>query len=345
MAEVVIEDKSAIVPDITRLSLDSFGTLPNSEDGVADVISLLDLSKIIDLRDMRVGLAVSGWSKQQMLAITLDQYTFVAEMTLLDMAELTNSYRREIGDLPLAQTALSTFLQHPVLISERRLTLAQMLDRYPDIGSFKLGFIDLSQHRHTDMPGLLNMPIMSIPNWEQLKPADIPGLRNMVLHQNIRLDGEVVNLQAVREDGRIQIKLKNDLGLSVDWSEEPDEGLTPFDSYSITPTLAGEKIKVSAYFSSCVSDPCELVGPFEYGEHKKGDAVYVSAKDWAIAGKSRDASINFNRETVVDDAIAYEVPFYKMPLVQAILAGAGIVSVVGLSFTYLLIRKLGKKPS
>ena len=345
MAEVVIEDKSAVIPDITRLSLDSFGTLPDSENGVADVISLLDLSEMIDLRDMRVGLAVSGWSKQQRQALTLDQYAFVAEMTLLDMAELTNSYRREIGDLPLAQTALATFLQHPVLISERRLTLAQMLDRYPEIGSFKLGFIDLSQHGHESMPGLLSIPIMAIPNWELLKPADIPGLRNMVLHQNIRLYGEIVTLEAVPEDGRIQIRLKDELGLSIDWSEEPEEGLTPFDSYSITPTLAGEKIKVSAYFSSCVSDPCELVGPFEYGEHKKGDAVYVSAKNWALAGKSDTASIDFNRKAVVSNMIAYQVPFYKMPLVQAILAGAGIVSVVGLSFTYLLIRKLGKKPS
>ena len=342
IAEVVIEDKSAVIPDITKLSLDSFGKLPNSEKGVADTISLLDLSQIIDLRDMRLGLTVSGLSNQQRRALTLDQYAFLSELTLLDMAELTNSYKIEIGDLPLAQTAFATFLQHPVLISERRLTLAQMLDRYPEIGNFKLGFIDLSQYNHEAIPGLLNIPIMSIPNWEQIKPAEIPGMRNMVLHQNIHLDGEVVTLRAVPEDGRVQIKLKNDVGLSIDWSEEPEAGLTPFESYSITPTLAGEKVIVSAYFSSCTNNLCHLIGPFQYAEHQKGDAVYVSAKDWALAGKGDTSTIDFNRQAIAKDEISNQTPFYKMPFVQAAIAGMGLIALSGLSLTYLLVQKTGK---
>ena len=146
MAEVMIEDETTVIPDITQITLDSFGTLPGTEDSAADLLVLGDLSGMFDLRDMTLGSAVSHWPRPQLQQLTLDQYAFLADMTIAEVADMSGLYSESVDDIPIVEKAISTFLKNPVLASERNLTLSQFLDRYPEIGSIKLGFQFLDRY-------------------------------------------------------------------------------------------------------------------------------------------------------------------------------------------------------
>ena len=343
-AEIFIDNKSAIIPDVTRISLDSFGTLPNTEQGVADVISLSDLSRIIDLRDMTLGIAIQDWDSRRKEALSLEDYPFVSKLTISEIADLTNLYDVEVGELAIAETALATFLRHPVLAIEKKLTLAQVLDRYPGMGDFKLGFLELSEYGYKDVPNFLSIPITAIPDWGQIKPSEIVGLREMVLHQEVKVDGEIVTLKTVPENGRVKISLEDKTGLSMEWKEEIEQGLTPFNSYSLIPTLAGERITVAAYFSICEKNDCQLVGPFPYGEYRKGDAIYVSAKDWSSAERTSKPTVKFSRQPSVTtaDVVTPEIPIYKSTEFQLAIAGTLIVMTISVLTIYRLLSNISK---
>ena len=346
-AEVVIEDKTAIIPDVSSLTLDSFGTLPDSEKSAADVLSLADVERFIDLRDMTIGMALNHWSEKQGKSGALSDFSFLSTLTLSEVATMTHSYDTEIKDFPIAETILKTFLNNPVLTVEKRLTLAQVLDRYPEIGEYKLNFLDLSNYRYNAIPDLISVPIMAIPDWEQIEVAQIPGISNVPLLENVQLTGEIVTLSTEPKDGRIAIELIDEDKSILVWSEDPSEGITPFGSYSITPELAGESIAVSAYFLSCNSADglCKRVGPFEHPSYKKGDPFYVSEADWAFAKKEKGGTVGFSRKAVsAPKSAAIEEERLNIYLFIAISALAGIAFIgLVLSLTNLTTIKKGRE--
>jgi hypothetical protein len=304
-AEVVIKKETAIIPDVSSLTLDSFGTLPDSEKQAADVLSLADVGRFLDLRDMSIGLAMNHWPEEDQTG-TLADFPFLSNLTLAEVATMTNSYDVEIEDFPVAETVLRTFLNNPVLAIEKKLTLAQVLDRYPEIGSYKLSFLNLSEYEYDAIPRLIAVPIMAIPGWTQLSVAQVPGVRHIDIHQDTHLDGEIVELTTEPKKGRIAIELKDSDGSILTWSEDPSKGLIPFGSYSITPELAGKSIAVSAYFLSCdqEGDHCKRIGPFAHPSYKKGASFYVSEADWAFAEKKEGGIVGFSREVSEPKAAA-----------------------------------------
>ena len=289
MAEVMIEDETTVIPDITQITLDSFGALPGTEDSAADLLVLGDLSDMFDLRDMTLGSAVSHWPRPRLQQLTLDQYAFLADMTIAEVADMSGLYSESVDDIPMVEKAISTFLKNPVLASERNLTLSQFLERYPEIGSIKLGLLQLSEYHYSTIPKLLSTPITAVPGWQELEISNIVGLSELPIHQDIQLDGEIVSLRAVRKNNRTEIQLTQGSGPSAIWYDDEKHRLQPFNSFLLQPMIAGEKIKVSAYFKSCSLslNSCQFIGPFAYPDYKIGDRFYVSAEDWKAALSSR----------------------------------------------------------
>ena len=341
MAEVVIEDETTVIPDITQITLNSFGTLSGTEDGAAAFLVLGDLSGMFDLRDMTLGSAVSHWPRQQLQQLTLDQYAFLADMTIAEVADMSGLYSEPVGDIPIVEKAISTFLKNPVLAGERHLTLSQFLDRYPEIGSIKLGLLQLSEYHYSTIPKLLSTPITAVPGWQALEISNIVGLSELPIHQDIQLDGEIVSLRAVRKNNRTEIQLTQGSGPSAIWYDDKEHRLQPFNSFFLQPMIAGEKIKVSAYFKSCSlsSNSFQFIGPFDYPDYKVGDRFYISAKDWKSLLVQESNAMEFKREIAPAVASTATDPFYQAFLLKIAGIGTLIVLGLGLPSSYWLMRR------
>lgn len=345
-ADIAAEGRSAVIADVSQVSLESFGTLPSNDQSVADLISLSDFSNFFDLREMTLGLAIQSFSRDEAAALTLASYPFLSEVTISEIARLTKSYDVLVSELPLALIALETFLNHPNLAIEKRLTLEQVLKKYPDIGSVKLGLLDLSLHSYRDIPGLLNIPLTQIPNWQKVRVSDIPGLEKVIIDGRDKLDGNIVQLNAIRDEGRIKVRLQDESGLAMDWEEEPEYGLSPFGSYSTVATIHGEKIKTSAYFRSCSENAqCSFIGPFNLQEYDKGDFVYVSKTDWAQADREDsflELQITTEEEKALPVTEADVFPDERKFIHIAIAVTSGLC-VSGASLFYFLLSGLRRK--
>ena len=342
------EQGSATIPDVKQISLESFETRENGEENIADLITLSDFSKFFDLRDMTLGLVIQNLTKDEALALTLEDYPFVSDMTLAEIALLTNTYKVAVNDLPLAQVALETVLSHPSLAIEKRLTLGQVLEKYPDVGSVKLGFLELDQYNYKDIPGLLDIPLTQIPDWEVVRVSEIPGLERTIIDGEDQLNGSIVQLKTVRDAGRVKIRLENESGLGIDWGEDAKAGLSPFDSYLTVANIYGEKVKVSAYFRSCLGkvSQCNFIGPFTLQEYNKGDLVYVSAKDWSLASRADSSSqlqITTRKEAVLPKA--EEKAFSNERFIRIAIKTIVGISLSGAALLYVLLSQLKGKQS
>ena len=330
------------------MAISSFGTLPESDQNLADVLSLYDLANVLDIRDMTLGSPYQYLDRKEVEVLTLEDYSFLNEITFSEVVQLTNSYKRSVDQFPLALVAFEAFLSHPVLAIERKLTLAQVMKRYPDIGDFKLNFLDLEQYGAQKIPGLLSIPIMQIPGWGDIKVSEIPGLERVSIDADDNLDGKIVELTVSSEGNQKSVILKDDTGLSLAWSEKPEDRLSPFESYFIVPTISGEEIAVSAYFQSCdqqgATVGCRMVGPFPYGQYTIGDHLYVSARDWSSATREIQTSAP---ETAVEessslDTVATASTGQAQFIKVLIVTGTGI-TLLGILAFYLILKSLYRR--
>ena len=343
LAEVVIGDNVALIPDVTQLTLNDFKLSGADTDSAADLLVLGDLSSMIDLRNMTLGAAVSGWQRTQLSELTLDQYDFLAEMTIAQVADMAGLHNKTVAEVPIVEKAILTFLNHPVLMREQKVTLSRFLSRYPEIGSIKLGLLELPQYHYSAIPKLLSVPITSIPNWQQLAISSIAGLKDLPIHQNVRGDGHIVTLVTMRDQDTTAVKLKHRSNLFVTWPEELSENaLQPFDSFFLKPTIAGETIRISAYFRSCSvnSTSCRFVGPFDYLNYKVGDRFFISHADWIALNMQTRRSINFKQEPTPSISMQPTTdPFYSETLLRATAVGMSIVLITGTPALLLLLSK------
>ena len=345
LAEVVIESEFAAIPDITRLTLDSFNLVDEPDVSAADVLTLGDLSGILDLRNMTLGAAVVGWQRDQLQALQLDRYDFLDEMTIAEVIDLARLHSKTVGEVPIVETAILTFLNHPVLMRERKVTLTRFLARYPEIGSIKLGLLDLPKYHYSAIPKLLNIPITAIPNWQTLTVDSIAGLEDLPIHRNLQIDGEIVTLTTARVGERTQIQLQQNSGFSATWPEAlDDQAFQPFDSFFLKPQIAGETIRINAYFKSCVEGPtaCKFVGPFAYPNYKVGDSFYLSQKDWRVVVDQEKQSIEFRREPAPVAVAQPAISPLQKKLVQAAAIGLLLVVSAGSSISIWLLTKKRK---
>ena len=343
LAEVAVEDDSAVIPDITQLTLDSF-TLVEGEESAAELLTLGDLSDMLDLRNLTIGAAVAGWHQQELEALTLDQYDFLADMTISEVADMAGLYSKTVDEVPIVKTAILTFLNNPVLVRERTVTLSQFLSRYPEIGSIKLGLLELPEYHYAAIPKLLSVPITSIPNWQQIKVSGIVGLKDLPIHQNLQIDGEIVTLTTARMGKRTEIQLKQGESFSATWSEALNENaFQPFGSFFLKPRIAGETIRIDAYFKSCANGTanCRFIGPFAYPDYKVGDPFYVSQADWQSVVAQNKQSFEFKREPVpvVEEA---STPFFESRLLKIVAVGI-FLTLAGGTSTLLWFRYRSRK--
>ena len=270
LAEVAIDEATAIIPDVTQLTLDAF-SLVEGEKSAADVLTLGDLSDMLDLRNMTVGAAIVGRHRNELQTLTLDQYEFLGDMTISEVADMAGLHFKTVGEIPIVETAILTFLNHPVLVRERKVTLSRFLSQYPEIGSIKLSLLELPEYHYSAIPKLLSVPITSIPNWRQLKVSSIVGLKELPIHQNLQIDGEIVTLTTARMGKRTEIQLIKESGqgsgFSATWSEALDErALRPFGSFfletndsgrnysdrCLLQVMYGQREKLRVYWPFCI---------------------------------------------------------------------------------------------
>ena len=342
LAEVAIDEAAAIIPDVTQLTLDAF-KLVEGEESAADVLTLGDLSDMLDLRNMTVGSAIVGRHRNELQTLTLDQYEFLGDMTISEVADMAGLHFKTVGEIPIVETAILTFLNHPVLVRERKVTLSLFLSRYPEIGSIKLSLLELPEYHYSAIPKLLSVPITSIPNWRQLKVSSIVGLRDLPIHQNLQIDGEIVTLTTTRTGKRTEIQLIKEsgqksgqgAGFSAAWSEELDEqALRPFGSFFLKPMIAGETIRIDAYFKSCTGSEgsCAFIGPFAYPNYKVGDRFYVSQSDWREIIAQEQQTIEFIRESTPvaekQTATLFDEQLLKIVAISVLAALTGGISVL-----------------
>ena len=338
LAEVAIDEAAAIIPDVTQLTLDAF-KLVEGEESAADVLTLGDLSDMLDLRNMTVGAAIVGRHRNELQTLTLDQYEFLGDMTISEVADMAGLHFKTVGQIPIVETAILTFLNHPVLVREQKVTLSRFLSRYPEIGSIKLSLLELPEYHYSAIPKLLSVPITSIPNWRQLKVSSIVGLRDLPIHQNLQINGEIATLTTTRVEKRTEIQLMEEsgqgAGFSTTWSEElDDQALQPFGSFFLKPMIAGETIRISAYFKSCTGSEgsCAFVGPFSYPNYKVGDRFYISQSDWRELIAQEQQTIEFIREStpVAEEQTAalFDEQLSKIVAVSVLAALTGGISVL-----------------
>lgn len=344
----MIGNETAVVPDIGRLTLDTFGKLPNSELGAADILTLGDLSELIDLRDFTLGSASQHWPSQLMDTISLDQYPFLAQMSIDDVATAANLYSKEVGDIPIVNVAVEHFLRSPILAHQQKLTLYQLLEQYPELKSVKLEFLELSKYTLKAIPGFLNIPITAIPDWQSIRVSEVPGLREIPIHQSIQLDGEIVSMLVSQQDEKAVVKLSQRRPYqSMTWNSDKGEGLRPFGSFSIVPTIVENTVQVEAYFKSCSSlnDQCSLVGPFKYLEYEIGDSFYVSASDWVQASLAEKAFPDYKKEVIASAPVEPVDSGLHLNFIQVIAAGMITIVGCGVPTLYLLLTTFGKSRS
>ena len=347
-AEVVIGNETAVIPDIGWLTLDTFGKLPNSELGAADILTLGDLSEMIDLRDFTLGSASEHWPSQLRETVSLNQYPFLAQMTIADIATAANLYSKEVGDILIVKVALEDFLRSPVLAHQQKLTLYQLLEQYPELENVKLEFLDLSKYTIEAIPGILNTPINAIPDWQSIRVSEVPGLREIPIHQSIQLNGEIVSILIAQRDGKAVVNLAQKRPYqSMTWNSDESEGLRPFGSFSIVPVIKDNTVQVEAYFKSCAAteSQCEFVGPFKYLEYKPGDLLYVSADDWAEASLAEKAFPDYKKDVASSASIEPDDTLSSSTFIRAIAAGMIAIVGCGVPTLYLLLSSRRKSKS
>lgn len=324
--------------------MDTFGKLPNSELGAADILTLGDLSELIDLRDFTLGSASEHWPDQLRDTISLDQYPFLAQMTIADVATAANLYSKEVGDIPIVNVAVEHFLRSPILAHQKKLTLYQLLEQYPELESVKLEFLDLSKYTLEAIPGILNAPINAIPDWQSIRVSEVPGLREIPIHQSVHLDGEIVSILIAQRDGKAVVNLaQRSPYQSMTWENDKRKGLRPFGSFSIVPVIEDNTVQFGAYFETCASKgQCEFVGPFKYLDYKTGDLLYVSATDWAEAGLNEKAFPAYRKEAPSSASIEPDDTLSSSTFIRVIAAGMLAIVGCGVPTLYLLLSSRRK---
>jgi len=150
--------------------------------------------------------------------------------------------------------------------------------------------------------------------------------------------GKRTEIQLIKESGEGS-------GFSATWSEALDErALRPFGSFFLKPMIAGETIRIDAYFKSCTGSErsCEFIGPFAYPNYKVGDHFYVSQADWRTIVAQDQQAIEFVREPA-PAAEEQTATLFDEQLLKIVAAGVLAALTGGISVLFWLLSRNRKE--
>ncbi|MDX2100252.1 MAG: hypothetical protein SFW36_20950 [Leptolyngbyaceae cyanobacterium bins.59] len=157
-------------------------------DSVLNVLKLGDVQEAFALGDFRLGDAVRLGGLDP-VTLSLSNFRFLQTENIADLvsripaiggfsiSEVRPLYDLITQRLPNVAQTLSQMGNFRVWNEQPIATLA----RLPEIGNLNLNNLDLSQYSFTQLPGLEQATLNTIPDWKNLNLAQIPGLGNVPL--------------------------------------------------------------------------------------------------------------------------------------------------------------------
>ena len=155
-------------------------------DSVLSVLKLGDVQDAFALGNFRLGDAVQLGGLDP-ARLSLNNFSFLRDENIADLVsripaiggfrinEVRPLYDLITQRIPSVAQTLSQMGDFRVWSEQSIAALA----RLPEVGNLSLSNLDLSQYSFTQLPGLEQATLSSIPDWQNLNLAQIPGLGNV----------------------------------------------------------------------------------------------------------------------------------------------------------------------
>ncbi len=125
-------------------------------------------------------IAASSQAKYDLSNVALEGIELIRQQTLESLVQAMPN----LGELRVSQIApIRALLDHKFSEEILDKTLNEILQWKPDLKNLKLGTIKLDRFSINDLPGLSNIPIGNLQNWQNSKVNQIPGLKDLPFSQ------------------------------------------------------------------------------------------------------------------------------------------------------------------
>ncbi|MEM8502257.1 MAG: hypothetical protein AAF716_03785 [Cyanobacteria bacterium P01_D01_bin.1] len=335
-AELSIAGESAIVADWTQVSLSDFPPLEGSDIEIENALTLGDLALAIDIESLTFD-AILKQSKDTIESPTLSDYSFIADMQVSDlMFAIKGIESLSIRELRPLYDLLKTTVETPIIPAEA--TLSDVLVRYPNLASVQLRYLDLEKYQAVEIPGFLNLPVISIPDWPDIPVSAVPGLKAVPLTDigdGFNLSGQIVSVGIVDSPSGGKSAMLYKGKWRREWSTE--NPLAPFGALiEIAPVQVEENsIATGAYFKLCQADDCRKLGPFSYLSYADRDPLFAGDISVEVA---EQASLTMKRSPVAQTVPATAPAFSNQMLENALFPTIGVLLVLT-AVVWLLVSK------
>jgi murein DD-endopeptidase MepM/ murein hydrolase activator NlpD len=112
--------------------------------------------------------------------VALSGFNLIRDQTLNDLRQAIPG----IGDFSVSQIPLITALLKQAKLGDwTNKSLSELVQWKPDLGNLKLGAIKLDPFSVNDLPGLKDIPLANLQNWQNSLIKDVPGLKDVPLSQ------------------------------------------------------------------------------------------------------------------------------------------------------------------
>lgn len=198
------DNLSALVPDWSQLT---FAALPairqnvditaSAEVGNADKYGLVrqiqagmtpdQYLKLGDFEDSLYpqymnlqSIASVSQAQYDLSQVALSSFDLMLDQTLNDLKQTIPG----LGDFSVSQIPpIAALLKQAKLGDLTNRSLNELLQWKPDLGNLKLGTIKLDSFSVSDLPGLKDIPLANLQNWQNSLLKDVPGLKDVPLNQ------------------------------------------------------------------------------------------------------------------------------------------------------------------
>ena len=336
-AELSIAGESAIVADWSQVSLADFSPLEGRNTRIENELTLGDLALAIDIESLTFD-SILKQSKEYIELPKLSDYGFIADMQVSDLIDAIKGIESlPIHELRPVYDLLKTTVETPVIPAEA--TLSDVLALYPNLGSVRLKYLNLENYQATEIPGFLNLPVISIPDWVEIPVSAVPGLTTVPLKDigdGLNLSGQIVSVGIVdsQPEGKSAMLYKGKW--RREWSKE--NPLTPFGNLmEIAPVQVQENsIETGVYFNLCQLNSCRKLGPFSYLSYADRDALFVGDIPVKV---TEPEPLSIKREPVVQTVPVTDPTFSDQMLEKALFPLIGALLPLGLMVWLLLYKR------
>lgn len=143
---------------------------------IGQFLKLSDFQESLDFDSITLG----DIAAKNLIAIDLDQ-TALSSFELLQWQSLSDIVKAvpklssfQVVDVPPVQALIDS-----IGISVGQLTIAQVLERYPQVGELLLGEINLNEFALTDIPNLVLARVADFSRWQNTLLSGVPGLSTL----------------------------------------------------------------------------------------------------------------------------------------------------------------------